>query len=195
MALLNRIANAAALRYLACGSLCRLALLLVLAMLTAPSFVQAQPTREYQVKAAFLYNFAKFVEWPSRSPQTDEGPMVIGVLGTDTFGEALDSLRDKSVMGRRVVVRKLIHIEEAKGCHVLFISSSERGRLAAILRAVRDQPVLTVADMEGFCHGGGIINMVSQRNKIGFEINAAAAQRAGLKISSHLLRLAKTVLE
>ncbi|GFO70484.1 hypothetical protein GMLC_40630 [Geomonas limicola] len=160
--------------------------------LTGP--VRAAGSAEYQVKAAFLYNFLKFVEWPSDST-TSSGSLTLGILGKDPFGEAIEEVRGKTAKGRRIAVVHLRTPEEARDCDLLFISASERGRLAQILKTVQNYRVLTVADQEGFCQAGGMINLVSVKNRVGFEVNMAAATRVRLRISSQLLKLARQVLE
>ena len=149
---------------------------------------------EYQVKAAFLYNFMKFVEWPGDG-LSNPGTLTIGILGKDPFGEALDEVRDKTAKGRRIVVVHLRGIEEVRECDLLFVCASEKGRLPQILRGVQSARVLTVADQEGFCQAGGIINLVFVNNRVGFEVNVAAANRVRLRVSSQLLKLARLVLE
>lgn len=157
-----------------------------------PSDAEPPPPSEYQVKAAFLYTFIKFVEWPNVGAAR---PLCVAVLGEDPFGADLDSIRGKSAKGRTIVIRRYRRVEDVKECDVLFISSAEKGHLVRILRQIQNLPVLTVADQEGFCQAGGMINLVTVKNKVGFEINVAAAQRAQLHISSQLLKLAKIVLE
>jgi len=149
---------------------------------------------EYQVKAAFLYNFMKFVEWPGDG-LNNPGTLTLGILGRDPFGDALDEVRDKTAKGRRVVIVHLHGIEEARECDLLFVCASEKGRLPQILRGVQSARVLTVADQEGFCQAGGIINLVFVNNRVGFEVNVAAANRVRLRVSSQLLKLARLVLE
>jgi hypothetical protein len=152
---------------------------------------QRSAMSEYAVKAAFLYNFAKFVEWPSGAPG---GPIKIGILGKDPFGSTLDStVRGKTANGRSLVVRRLKRTRDARSCHIVFISRSEKGRLTEILTAVKGAPVLTVADTERFAHQGGMVNFYLEQNKVRFEANVRAARHARLTISSKLLRLAKIV--
>jgi hypothetical protein len=177
------------------------ALLLVLcALLPALSVcgsalpAEAAANSEYQVKAAFLYNFMKFVDWPSDGLGTP-GTVTLGILGKDPFGEALDEVRGKTVKGRRVVVVHLRGIDELKECDLLYICASERGRLSQILRTAQNARVLTVADQDGFCQAGGMINLVFVKNRVGFEVNVAAAGRGRLRVSSQLLKLARLVLE
>jgi hypothetical protein len=167
------------------------ALLLALsALLLAPrAFSQ---NRHYQLKAAFLVNFAEYVEWPSPS-FTDKGPFVFGVLGENPFNGSLKSLvADELVQGRRAVVEHYKSVSEIGPCHILFISDSERSRLPAIMTALADRSILTVSDLEGFGDSGGVIRFVTE-TRVRFRINTAAARRARLTISSKLLRLADAV--
>jgi hypothetical protein len=150
---------------------------------------------EYQVKAAFVYKFATYIHWPT---ETDAArPFVIGVIGTDPFGPALnDVVSAQRVRGRAVVIRKLNRPEDALHYDVLFISSSERGSLRQILAALGSAPVLTVSDLDQFAEQGGMIGLVTtEDNLVRFEINRAALDRAGLKAPSQLLRLARLVDE
>lgn len=154
----------------------------------------AQPSREYDLKAVFLYNFVTFVEWP-KGALPEGKPFVIGVLGQDPFGRALDEV----VAGEKfrqapLQVRRCRTVEEARQCQIVFISSSEAARLPAIMKELRAHPVLTVADMSQFLEAGGIIAF-STDNRVQLNINPAAARRAGLSISSKLLRVAKVVDE
>lgn len=144
-----------------------------------------------QVKAAFLYHFAQFVDWPAGSFGTDHSPLILGLLGRDSTGTAaLQTLSGKTVKGRPLEVRPVSGIEEAKKCHLLFVSSSELPRLPQILDALRGGAILTVSEIDHFADQGGIIGLVTVDHKIRFEINAAAARGAGLIISSQMLKLA-----
>ena len=145
------------------------------------------------VKAAFLFNFARFTDWPAHAFQVPVTPVRFCVLGRDPFGAALDAIAAKAIRGRSIAVSRLGSAQEAARCHVLFISESEKRRLAEILASVRDLPVLTVADMAAFARSGGIINLKTVQNKIRFEVNLAAARRAGLRLSSRFLSLATIV--
>jgi hypothetical protein len=148
---------------------------------------------EYEVKAAFLYKFASFIEWP---PTNGNTPMCIGVLGRDRFGDALDRIvRGKQVADRGFVVQRFRSPEEAMHCEIVFISSSEQSKLHNILGVLRGKPVLTVSEVPGFCENGGAINLKVIDSAIRFEINPAAAARSGLRFSSKLLSLAKVVWE
>jgi hypothetical protein len=154
----------------------------------------AQPVPlEYQVKAAFLYNFARFVEWPS-DPNGRGGPIEICVFGLDPFGPALDqALSGKTVNGRSLTARRVSDLQQLRRCQVLFVSSSEQGRLEEIFKAVANASVLTVGESRDFASLGGIINLVLEQNKVRFEVNLSAARQANLKLSSQLLGLARIV--
>jgi uncharacterized protein DUF4154 len=155
------------------------------------SKVQAQSS-EYQVKAAFLYNFAKFVEWPSDAFGGGNAQLVIGVVGDDPFGGALDqAINGKTVNGRALAVRRLKWGQDLRSCHVLFISASERKHLTQIIQSVKGASVLTVGDMGQFNQEGGIINFILAARQVRFEINSRGANQARLRISSKLMALAK----
>lgn len=154
--------------------------------------VKAQASSEYQVKAAFLYNFAKFVDWPAEAFAGSNGMLVIGVIGDDPFGGSLDqAINGKTINGRPLVVRRLRWGQDLRSCHIIFISSSERQRLKQIIESLRGVSVLTVGDMGQFNQQGGIINFILEANKVRFEINSRGADQARLKVSSKLLSLAK----
>ncbi len=159
------------------------------------TFAQSLPMQEYQVKAAFLFNFGNFIEWPKKAFQNKESSFVICVLGDNPFGEALDSLEGKTIHGKRVVIRYFTNVDDALNSDILFISNSEQRNLPGILKSLKESPVLTVGDYEGFCQNGGMINLSRIENRIGFEVNDSAALRAGLKISSQLLKLARKIVE
>lgn len=149
---------------------------------------------EYQVKAAFLYNFAKFVEWPAEAPSEASAEMVLCLLGDDPFGSDLEqTIEGKMVNGRKLVIRRFKALRGLETCHILFISPSEGNQLLEILAALKGLSLLTVGEMERFTKLGGIINFTIEGNKVRFDINIDAAERAGLKISSRLLRVARVV--
>ncbi len=150
---------------------------------------------EYRVKAAFLFNFAKFVDWPEDAFSAPDAPIIFGILGDDPFGEALDIIKGKTINGRKVVTNRFKDANEIKTCHVLFIGSSEKKNAPSILRTLKPLRILLVGDMENFARQGGVINFIIVNNKVGFEINVDAAKRSGLKISSKLLSLAKIIHE
>jgi hypothetical protein len=149
---------------------------------------------EYQVKAAYLFNFLKFVEWPEESFADPLAPIVIGVVGEDPFGSALPQVvTGKTVQGRDLVIRIYHAGEDLRGAHILFISASERKRLPTILSSLRGSSVLTVADTSGFLDSGGMIQFLNENGRVRFAINVDATGRARLKMSSKLLTLAKMV--
>lgn len=149
---------------------------------------------EYQVKAAFLYNFAKFVEWPPEAVGSSNGPIAICVLGQNPFGHALqDTVDGKTVSGRTFVVRQTAEAKQAAHCQILFVSSSERKRYAAILGELRAGGVLTVGETEDFAEAGGVVNLKLESSRVQIQINMSAAEEAGLHISSKLLSLAQII--
>lgn len=164
----------------------------VRAWLSPPAAAAQELSREYLIKAAFLYNFAKFTEWPAAAFATADAPLTICVLGEDPFGAALDAIDGKEIKGRTVAVRRLADATDAQACQVIFISASEQTRLSRILASLRGKPVLTVADFPAFARTGGIINLKTNKDdRIRFDINIGTAQQAGLRMSSKLLSLAE----
>jgi len=158
-----------------------------------PALAEQSRAEEYKVKAAFLYNFAKFVEWPDLAFPDAAAPFVIAVLGDDPFGDALDLLKGKTVQGRPIVVRRAASLADLGRVNILFVASSERSRLGSVLPAAEAMHALTVGDAQGFRSQGGTIQLVRDGDKIGFEVNLDASRRAELTISSKLLTLAKAV--
>lgn len=149
---------------------------------------------EYEIKAAFLYNFAKFVEWPETVFVDSARSVYIGILGKDPFGSVIDkTIANKKVKGKPLAIRRFQKLEDLKLCHILFISASEKDSVTQILDTVENLSILTVGDMDQFAEKGGIINLLNKDNKVRFNINLIAAERANLKISSRLLKLAEIV--
>jgi len=162
------------------------------------SYAQArpggQPFDEYEVKAAFLFNFAKFVAWPEGVVPAAPAPIVIGILGEDPFGAMLEDVTSSErVNGREILVRRLGPADDPRSCPILFISESEHRRLPEIFARLKGANVLTVGDVEGFTGAGGVIRLTREDSRVGLEISLAAAERAGLRISSRLLSLAHIV--
>jgi hypothetical protein len=153
-----------------------------------------KPT-EYEVKAAFLHNFAKFVEWPGKANPKTKRTIIFGVLGESPINAALESFKNRPVLCCKPVIKHFKKPEDVTFCHVLFISSADERRLEKILKTLKGSNTLTVGDVKGFAQLGGIINFIIVKNKVRFEINVKAAEEAGLKISSKLLRLARIVQE
>ena len=151
---------------------------------------------EYKVKAAYLYNFTKFVTWPDQVlSNASEESLEICILGDDPFGYSIDLLKNKKVKGHPVLVTYLQTLETGKDCHVLFISRSESDRVEEILQSIGDRPMLTVSDIEGFVMKGGCILLNVVNGKVRFNINIQAARHAQLKMSAKLLELARVVIE
>jgi hypothetical protein len=146
---------------------------------------------ESQVKAAMIYNFAQFVEWPENDPQSRQSTFVIGVLGEDPIGTILEgTLKGETFQNRKVQVLRLSTLNDVKACQILFVSQSQKKHIPEILDAIQGHSILTVGDSEDFASLGGMIAFKKDGAKIRFQINPEAATRAGLKISSKLLRLA-----
>ncbi len=152
-----------------------------------------QPS-EYEIKAAFLYNFAKFVTWPASSFAEENSPILIGILGVDPFGPILDeTVRDKAIEGRPLVVKRIRDMGEAKGVHLLFIGQRDEGLLEKEIGGLDRPGILTVGDATDFAARYGVIGFFMEENRVRFEVNVGAAETAGLKISSRLLQLARVI--
>ncbi len=148
---------------------------------------------ENQIKAAFLYNFANFVEWPSSAFPNARAPIVLGVFGKKNLVEILNSATLRPIRGREVIAKPCERLTDLNECHVLFIDRSKADDLQKILERIKDKSILTVSDMENFAQKGGIINFIEKDSQIRFAINAQAARRSKLSVSSKLLNLALTV--
>jgi len=145
---------------------------------------------EYDIKAAYLFNFSKFVEWPPHAFSSPSAPLVIGILGSDPFGGTLDRITQGEVVhGHKLVVRHCRTIGDIKGCHIVFIPKTESGRVGEALAAVRGSGALTVGDSDHFVTQGGMIGFVLAGKTVRFQINAGVARREALAISSRLLKL------
>jgi YfiR/HmsC-like len=157
---------------------------------------QAGHADEDQVKAAYLYNFAKFVDWPAASFAAAESPLVICSLGDDRLADVLQqTVRGKQVKGRPIEARQVLAAGPFSSCHILLIAFREKDRILAILHSVQGATVLTVGESAEFTRLGGMINLVRNDSNIELEINPKAADAAGLKISSRLLAVARVVAE
>jgi hypothetical protein len=156
-------------------------------------YAQKKKPGEYEVKAAFLYNFLKFIEWPDKDSSYYSGSFNICVFGEDPLADALESIQDETIGQKQVVVKHVNALQQAKSCHVLFISSSEEENLEQITRALKGMNILLVGDTEGYAQKGVLINFYMEQNKVRFEINADAVKWSGLRMSSKLLNLAKIV--
>lgn len=144
---------------------------------------------EGHVKAAVLFNFAKFVQWPA---DRQDGPIVIGIVGDDLFAELVGQVtRGKSVQGREIVTRRLGHQDDVTGCHVLFIGGADARWTPGLLGRLESVPVLTVGETAQFIRDGGIARLFMERNRVQFQISRASAEKAGIKVHSQLLDLAR----
>ncbi len=166
----------------------------LLALLVASGVASAdEPSaEEYQVKAVFLFNFAKFVEWPAAAFKSGDDPFEICVLGRNPFGSQLeDVVRGKTVGNRTFVVRSVSTAKQAAGCHVVFVGSSEQKRMQSVIGELKGTSALTVGESADFLENGGVVNFKIKDSRVRIEINADCAERAQLRISSKLLSLAE----
>jgi YfiR/HmsC-like len=173
---------------------CSLLTLIGLPMRICVGAQLSPPPREYEIKAAFIYNFTKFIEWPARSFPDAATPIVIAVLGDSPCAEALEQLvKDRKVNGRAIVVRRVESARELETTHVLFVGSAQEGRFLPLMPAVAALPIVTVGESPAFADMGGAIIFVRQDDKIRFEINIRSAARVDVKISAQLLKLASAI--
>jgi len=189
-----------------------LALVLFMAVIVPKTRADSAASREYQIKAAFLHKFIKFVDWPKEKMYDVNKPIVVGILGKDPFGDAIEIIMGEQVKDKKLVVRWFESFEDSKNsngkdkpsvhkkikairkCHLLFFCYSEKKYREEIMKSLKGSHVLTVGDMNGFLESGGVINLIIEDKKVRFEINISAAKRAGLKIRSQLLKLARRVV-
>jgi uncharacterized protein DUF4154 len=188
---------ATSLRPSARGTVLRRRLLRVACILAAGfcgGALSAPPAAEYQVKAAYLFNFGQFVEWPPQAYDSPSAPFVIGIVGEDPFGKVIDeAVAGERLGGHPLVVRRFRNPEDISACNILFIGRSEAGRLAETLKALQGRSVLTVTDITGPEQQGAIIVLINENNRIRMRIDVAAARANNLVISSKLLRPAEVV--
>lgn len=173
----------------------RLITLFALLILTATSCVAMQiNVSEYEVKAAFLYNFAKFVTWPIGTFPYESGVFVIGVLGDELFSEHLTHVIGGKRIGDHTIETRLCHdADEIDGCHIIFITASFAGPVEPLLDKLKGRPLLIVGDRERFAHMGGMVNLERDGDRMVIEICMSALKSAGMEVSSRLLGLAKLV--
>ncbi len=173
--------------------------------------LSTEQPQEYQVKAAFLFNFIRFVDWPNEDKADINKPIPIGIIGNDPFGDAFEPAKSRPVKGRQIIVNRFKsftelenssdkselkkEVETLRKCHLLFICSSEKDKAKEIIKLVKDSPVLTVGETADLLKTGGIIRLLMEGKKVCFEINLDAAEQVKLRISSQLLRLAKKVVK
>ena len=169
-------------------------LLIALGTVLAPQRSHAEASEEYRLKAAFIYNFAKFVQWPRMVFAGPTSPVVLGIIGNDPFGEALEAIRGKLVEEHKLLIKHIGKTDQLEDLNILFIPSSEQKRLGQIQRALGSKPILTISDIDDFVKQGGMIGFIQKDGKIRFEINLTVARKVGLEMSSKLLQLAEMVI-
>ena len=177
------------------GFLQFLTFIIALVFFTATGLLaqQAKPS-EYQVKAAYLYNFGRFIKWPAGIAASKGDSFPVCVLGRDPFGPILDStLAGEALEGKPVVIRRIAKEQDAADCRILYVGSTEEHHLKEILAATDQAGVLTVSDIPGFSRRGGMIQFVMEGDRVRFEINLATAESAKLVLSSELLKVAAAV--
>lgn len=165
------------------------------ALAPAHAHAQSAPTvTERGVKAAFVYKFLGYVEWPASAFAQADSPVVVGVMGADDLAaELADAVRGRTVGTRAVEVRRLRPGEALTGLHALFVGASERGRLASIARPALGRGILVITESEDALDQGSVINLVVIDGRVRFEVSLEAAERAGLKLSSRMLAVAHLV--
>jgi len=155
---------------------------------------EAPQAPEYRIKAAFLYNFTLYTEWPASAFEKADSPIVVAIAGEDPFGSEMDlAVRGKTVRGRTIEVRRYAHASDVTKCHLVYLANSQVDELPGLLRRFPEGKPLTVGETEDFARSGGVIRLFVDENKVRFEVNTDAAGRSRLKLSSKLLQLAKIV--
>jgi len=172
-----------------------LALLAAVAITCSYAFdAAADAALEYRVKAAFLYNFAKFVTWPGTAFASPEAPVVFCVVGEDPFGELLESTtKDRKVEGREIEIRRVPHDAVLAGCHLVFTSEVDGGRMARVLQQAAAAGALAIGESDDFLTQGGMVRLLVEEGKVRFDVSTRATETVGLKVSSQLLKLAREV--
>jgi hypothetical protein len=176
-----------------------IAFALVIFSLTPPpaqgGAMSEKQAKEYRLKAAYLLNFAKFISWPNDAFTNPQSPFVIGILGDNPFGKALNPLTLRKVRNRTIELRYFANIGEIEPCQMLFVSRSEKDSIPAILAACRDMPTFTISDIKDFIHQDGMLEFITIKGHLRFSINLLQAQKHGLEIEAQLLALATEVIK
>ena len=170
--------------------------ILLCALLPQPTIYARAPqiNAEYKLKAAFLYNFTRFVEWPENAFSSTTSPVIIGIIGEDPFGAFIDELVSNEKIGNRsIIIRRFKGVTDIANCHILYICYQQTEKIAAVLSTASNKGILTIADAPPFTRMGGMVQFYTDKNKIRMQINNGAAKRAGLNISTKLLSVAKVV--
>ncbi len=171
--------------------------ILIFLILSSTVCFAGEREREYRIKAGFLYKFLLFAEWPEEAYSEPGNTIIIGIIGKDSFGNAFEPVEGEIINGRKLIVKKFkedVPATALEKCHVLFISSSLKKKMSKILKSLNERPVITVSEVKGFTQTGGMINFLRKGNRVGFEINTSAAESAGIKFRSKLLRVAQQIV-
>lgn len=172
----------------------RLACVLPLVVSSVTAANAGSASKEYEIKAAFLYNFVKFVQWPSQSFASPESPIIIGVFGQNPFdGELERDVQGKKINGRRIEIRWVQNADDARQTQLLFVDASSDSKLDELMGAIKDVRVVTVGESDAFAHHGGTITFTTQGDKLRFAINIGSVERTGIKISAQLQKLATEI--
>lgn len=175
--------------------LLRAILVALLALGISADLTAQSDISEYRIKAAFLFNFAKFVDWPANTFVDRKKPMTFCTVGNDPFNGVLDEVvSGKAVVGRTIYVQHFKQLEDIGGCQILFVGYGQKRLVPAVINRFKDSPVLTVGESERFAQQGGMIGLLLEEDKLRFEINLASTHQARLNMSAKLLALAKTVI-
>ena len=169
--------------------------IVILALCCSATILHAEPPSEYKVKAAYLYNFAKFIKWPESKLNTKPNPLIIGILGENVFAGELIPLSGRTIRNNPIEVKHFKTLEDIKACQLLYINSSNIGELESILSKLKTRPIITVGDNKKFVSSGGVIQFVKVRGRLRFIINLSVAKNNKIHIDSQLLSLAAEVLE
>lgn len=169
--------------------------IIIVILLILSQWAPAQnPSREYMLKAVFLYNFTQFVHWPGDAFPSQQSPLVIGILGENPFGDYLEqTVKDEKINEHDVIVKYCQDEEDAKDCHILFINLGDAKKYLPVIEALKGKNILTVSDAPNFSKQGGMISFLNKDNKIKLQVNLGASESAGLALSSKLLRIAEIV--
>jgi len=172
-----------------------LALIAALAITCSCAYrAAAEAALEYRVKAAFLYNFAKFVTWPDSAFPNPTAPVIFCMVGSDPFGELLESTtKDRKVEGRNIEIRRLPEDGVLAGCHLVFTSELDSARMARVLQQATAAKALAIGESEDFLTRGGMVRLLVEEGKVRFDVSTRATDTVGLKVSSQLLKLAREV--
>jgi hypothetical protein len=173
-------------------SLRRLPVCLLLLAMTAVQVQAAGQAQERQIKAAYIYNFAKFTSWPTAA-FADQGTLNLCIAGQDRLSGDIRQLQGKHAKGKRINVQQLSGSTVPDSCQMLYVASSKRGNFQGLMNDIKGKPVLTISEISRFSRSGGVIELYVYRGKVRFMINQTVARRSGLSISSRLLKLAKVV--